>query len=129
LLVAIDYYTLLMETSPNLSLKDIFGKFEKRFGSSASDIAHQLNFQSTTQANGETLRQWADRVLLLAVRAFPTLTDVHPHAVTRLCFAAEDCDASLYALDGQPEIEEEAVDQMEYFQHTCKGCPPKPIAS
>jgi hypothetical protein len=60
----------LMDTSPNLGLKDIFGKFEKRFESSALDIAHQLNFQSVTQVNGGTLRQWADRILLLAVRAF-----------------------------------------------------------
>jgi hypothetical protein len=74
--VANDYYTLSMETSPNLGLKDIFWKFEKKFGSSSSNIAHQLNFQSATQANEETLRQWADRIFLLAVRAFPTLADV-----------------------------------------------------
>jgi hypothetical protein len=74
--VANDYYTLLIKTSPILGLKDIFGKFEKRFGSSASDIAHQLNFRSTTKVNGKTLRQWADRILLLAVRALPTLADV-----------------------------------------------------
>jgi hypothetical protein len=32
---ASDYHTPLRETSPNLSLKDIYGKFEKRFGYSA----------------------------------------------------------------------------------------------
>jgi hypothetical protein len=32
---ASDYHTPLRETSPNLSLKDIFGKFEMRFGYSA----------------------------------------------------------------------------------------------
>jgi hypothetical protein len=33
--VASNYYTLLIDASPNLGLKDIFGKFEKRLGSSA----------------------------------------------------------------------------------------------
>jgi hypothetical protein len=33
--VASDYYTLLIGTLLNFGLKDIFGKFEKRFGSSA----------------------------------------------------------------------------------------------
>jgi hypothetical protein len=75
-----------MENSTNLGPKDIFVKFEKRFGSLASDIVHQLNFQSANQANGETLGQWADLILLLAVRAFPTLADVHSQAVTQRIF-------------------------------------------
>jgi hypothetical protein len=48
--------------------------------------------------------------------------------VTRLCFGAEDSDTGLYALDRQPKTVEEAVDRIEYFQHTHQNCPPKPIA-
>jgi hypothetical protein len=54
---ASEYYTFLLETSPDLSLNDILARFEKRFGSSAPDITHQLNFQSAVQFSGETLRQ------------------------------------------------------------------------
>jgi hypothetical protein len=84
--IASAYYTLLMVPSPNPSLKKIFGMFKKRFGSSVTGIAHQLNFQSFSRSNGETLRQWVDRILL----AFPTLADVHPQTIKQLCFGAED---------------------------------------
>ena len=43
-------------------------KFEKRFGSSAPDLTHQLNFQLAVQGSRESLHQWSDRVLTLATR-------------------------------------------------------------
>lgn len=43
---ASEYYTLLLETSPDVRFADILRKFDKCFGSSAPDLAHQLNFQS-----------------------------------------------------------------------------------
>jgi hypothetical protein len=112
---ASEYYTLLLETSPDLRPNDILARFEKRFGLSAPDITHQLNFQSATQFNGETLRQWADRIFTFTTRAFPNLADVHPQAVTQLCYGAENLDAGLYALDGHPKTVEEAVDRMQYY--------------
>lgn len=39
-----EYYTLLLETSPDLRFADILRNFDKRFGSVAPDLAHQLNF-------------------------------------------------------------------------------------
>jgi hypothetical protein len=50
---------------------------------------------------------------------------VHPQAVTRLCYGAEDGDAGLYALDGHPKTVEEAVDRMQYYQHSRQGRPSK----
>jgi hypothetical protein len=88
--IASDYYTLLMDTDPYLAFADILRRFHNRFGSSAPDFTHQVNFQSTSQDAGESLRQWADRVLTLATRAFPDTPDVHTHAIPRLCFGAED---------------------------------------
>jgi hypothetical protein len=78
-------------------------------------------------------QQWTDdeqydHILLLTVRAFTTLADVHPQAVTLLCFGAEDRKSGLYALDGQSKNVEEAVDRMERFQHTRRNSTPKPIA-
>ena len=57
---AIEYYTLMLETTPCLRFSEILRKFDKRFGSSAPDLTHQLNFQSATQNSGESLRQWSD---------------------------------------------------------------------
>ena len=124
--MASKYYTLLLETDPGVHLGPILRKFEKRFGSSAPDLTHQLNFQSAVQGSGESLRQWSDRVLTLATRAFPQLPDVHAQAIPRLCYEAEDKDAGMYALEGQPKTVEEAVDRMQFFKHWRQGRPLKP---
>ena len=46
-------------------------------------------------------------------------------AIPRLCYGAEDKDAGMYSLDGQPKMVEEAVDRMQFLQHSRQGCPPK----
>ena len=76
----------------------------------------------------ESLRQWSDRVLTLATRAFPQLPNMHAQAILRLCHGAEDKDAGMYAPNGQPKTVEEAVDLMHFFQHSRQGLPPKPNA-
>lgn len=40
------------------------------------DFAHQLNFQSAVLKIKASLRQWSDRVLIVAIRAFTQLPDV-----------------------------------------------------
>jgi hypothetical protein len=117
---------LLLDIDPNLTLAYILRRFNKRFGSSAPELTHQLNFQSASQNAGESLRQWADRVLTLATQAFPAAPDIHTHAIPRLCYGAEDRDAGLYALDGQPGTVEQAVDRMQYYQHSCQTKSSKP---
>lgn len=71
-----------------------------------------MNFQSATQHSRESLHQRDDRILTLATYAFPGVPDIHVFAIPRLCFGAEDQDAGLHALDGQPKTVEEAVDRM-----------------
>ena len=78
------------------------------------------------QGSGKSLCQWSDRVLTLATRAFPQLMDVHAQAIPGLCYRAEDKDAEMYALEGQPKTVEEAVDRMQFFQHSRQGRLPKP---
>ena len=124
--MASEYYTLLLETDPGVCLGAILKKFDKCFGSSAPDLTHQLNFQSAVQCSGESLRQWSDRVPTLATRAFPQLPDLHAQAIPKLCYGAQDKDAGMYALDGQSKTVEEAVDCMQFFQHSRQGHPPKP---
>ena len=59
-------------------------------------------------------------------RAFPQLPDLHAQAIPRLCYVAEDKDAGMYSLDGQPKTVEEVLDRMQFFQHSRQGRPPKP---
>lgn len=125
---ASDYYTLLLEVCPRPRFEDILRKFDKRFGTSAPNLTHQLNFQSASQNSDESLREWADRVLVLATRAFPQLPDIHTQAIPRLCFGAEDVDAGLYALDGNPKTVEEALDRMQFYQHSRRRRPSQHVA-
>ena len=57
-------------------------------------------------------------MLTLATRAFCQLPNVHVQAIPRLCYGANDKDTGMYALDGQPKTVEEAVDHMQYYQHS-----------
>lgn len=109
-----EYYTLLLEVCPRLRFRDILKKFDKRFCTSAPDLTHQLNFHSASQNSYESQRESADRVLLLATRAFPQLPDIHTHAIPRLCYGAENVDAGLYALNGNPKTVEEALDRCSF---------------
>jgi hypothetical protein len=64
--IANDSYTLLMNTDAYLAFPDILTQFQKHLMSSVPDFTHQVNFQSASQDAGESLRQWADRLLTLA---------------------------------------------------------------
>jgi hypothetical protein len=44
----------------------------------------------------------------------------------RLCYRAEDRDAGLYALDSQSRTVEQAVDRMQYYQHSRQTQSSKP---
>ena len=95
--------------SPGVHLGAILRKFEKRFWlfSAGPDPPVELLVGGA--------RQWG--VPPPVVRpAFSQLPDVH--AQTRLCYGSWDKDARMYALDCQPKTVEEAVGQMQFFQHS-----------
>jgi hypothetical protein len=117
---------LLLDTDPHIAFAEILQRFHKSVGSSAPDLAHQLNCQSASQNAGESLRQWADRMLTLATQAFLAAPDVSTHAIPRLCHGAEDHYAGIYALDSQPWTVEQVVDRMQYFQHSRQTKSSKP---
>lgn len=60
----------------------------------------------------------------MATRAFPQLPDVHTQAIPRLCYGAEDREAGLYPLDGQPKTVDEAVENNNgNFRRECPAIP------
>lgn len=85
-------------------------------------MTHQFNFQTALQ-NSDDLREWTSTVLTLADRAFPQLPDIHNKAISRLCYVADDVDAGLHVLDGNPKTMETALDQMQYYQHSRRSKP------
>ena len=62
-------------------------RLEKRFGVKLLAGTAQARFQQATQASGEWLEDWADRVLTLTTKAFKTLPEHYfsKQAVVRFC--------------------------------------------
>ena len=77
----------------------------------------QLN--NARQNAEETLEDWADNVLSLAIRAFRDLPEEHMYqqAVLRLCQGVSDKDAGSAASNIRPRSIEEAVDKIRWYQH------------
>ena len=61
----------------------IASRFYKRFGEGTFQAASQVEFSSMTQETDESLKQWADRVIEIAHRAFG--------ARVRLCLSMSQC--------------------------------------
>ncbi len=71
----------------------------------------------------ESLVEWADRVVSLAFKAFPGLTDdalVYRQAIMRFCQGCLDKRAGHYAINQRPSTMEDALDKVRWFQHTEK---------
>ena len=96
--------------------------------SSTPDIAHQLNLQSATQSSSETLKEWAENMLTLATRAFPTIPYVYPQALLQLIIELRTMLQvfMLWRSRPKPSPKTASVDQMLHFQHSRRSCPSKP---
>ncbi|KAH3693951.1 hypothetical protein DPMN_081390 [Dreissena polymorpha] len=57
------------------SFSEIMRKMEGRFGAKELPETRRVKFQQATQNSGESLEDWADRVLTLAIPAFRNLPE------------------------------------------------------
>ena len=65
-----DFYVLLSNMNEELSYKHLMSEFGKRFKRDELPETLQARFQNECQDEGETLRDWADRILTLAAKAY-----------------------------------------------------------
>ena len=116
--MASEYYTVLLETDPGVCLGAILKKFDKRFGSwTAPDLTHQLTSSRRCRTVGSPctsgLTGYSSRL------PGPSLSSLT--SIPWLCYMGEDRDAGMYALDGQPKTEDEAVDRMQFSSIRDRG--------
>jgi len=97
-------------------------KFEKRFGYQDLPETLQMQFLGARQKSGESVEDWADRILSLATKAFRDLPDEHMYqqAILRLCQGCIDKEAGKNAATSRPRSIEDAVDQIKWHQHTVR---------
>ena len=94
-------------------------KLELRFGSRELAETAQVRFQQSSQKQGESLDDWADRVMTLATKAFRDLPEYYSNrqAVTKFCEGLLDKEASLAVLMKKPSDIETAMDSIRWYQH------------
>lgn len=116
---ASEFYALLVERNRDMAYPDLVRKLEKRFGFKELPETSLVQFNSARQSSEESLEDWADRVLTLAMKAFRNLPERHMYqqAIMRLCQGAADKDAGSYASNIRPSSMEEAVDKMRWFHY------------
>ena len=115
---AADFYVLLCNMNEDLSYKHLISEFGKRFKREELPETLQARFQNECQDECESLRDWADRILTLAAKAYKDLHEawVRRHAMMRFCMGCLDLEAGQHACIQQPKAFEEAMDKMEWFQ-------------
>ena len=72
---AADSYVLLCNMNEDLSYKHLISEFGKRFKREELPETLQARFQNECQDKSETLRDWADRILTLAAKAYKDLPE------------------------------------------------------
>ena len=115
---AADFNVLLCNMNGDLSYKHLMSEFGKRFKREELPETLQARFQNECQDEGETLRDWADRILTLAAKAYKDLPEawIRRHAIIRICMGCLDLEAGQHACTQQPKSFVEAMDKMERFQ-------------
>ena len=86
-----------MERNEHLTYRRLMCRLEKRFGIKELAETAQARFRQATQASGESLEDWADRILTLATKAFKMLPEHYSskQAVIRFCEGLLDREAGL----------------------------------
>ncbi len=101
------------------SFFEIMRKMEARFGAKELSETARVKFQQATQNAGESLEDWADRVLTLAIPAFRKLPEKHSmqEAISKFCQGCVDKAAGKHACFGRPHSMQKAIDLVRHHQY------------
>ena len=116
---AADHLALLLEKYPNISYSYLTQRLGKRFGDKDLPETSYLRLQNAVQKEGESLEEWADRVVALAMKAFPHLPEafVDSQATLQVCQGLADAGVGEQVCNLRPRSVEEALDQIKWHQH------------
>ena len=128
---AADFYVLLNNMNEDLTYKHLMSEFGKRFKREELPETLQARFQNECQEEGEALRDWADRILTLAAKAYKDLSEarIRRHAIIRFCMGCLDREAGQHACIQQPKTFDEAMDKIEWFRCITKTTKSKSVPS
>ncbi|PJE77594.1 hypothetical protein CI610_03479 [invertebrate metagenome] len=113
-----DFYHLLTEMNSSMSYRKLIAEFDKRFQASELQETLQAKFQMANQDLDETLHDWADRVLGLAVKAYKDLPEswIRKHAIMRFCLGCKEREAGKHACMQKHKTLEDAIEEIEWYR-------------
>ncbi len=119
---ASEFYSRLIERDQDLDYFEILDRMGRRFQLKELPETAQMYFSLAAQNPKESLVEWADRVVSLAMTAFPDMSDVqiYRQAILRFCQGCLDKRAGHYAINQRPMTMDDALDKVRWFQHTDK---------
>ena len=114
------YTAMILEREPYITYSVLAEKLEKRFTKRELPEVSQMHFTYARQAPDESIVRWADRLMSLALQAFPDLPEsyVQKQVVMRFCQGSSDKDAGQHALNSRPQTIEQAIEEFKWFQHS-----------
>ncbi len=106
-----------------MAYRQLLHKMEERFGAKQLPQAAQAQFEHATQNKGETMEDWADRVLTMATKAFTELPERYSNqqAISRFCQGLQDSMAGHHVCMQKPPTIEGAMNEVRLYQHTRKA--------
>jgi hypothetical protein len=115
---AAEYYAVITQRKGHMSYKRLMRKLEERFGEQELPTTAQTRFQLATQSTGETLEEWADRIMTLGNRAFATLPEKYAteQMVNRFCQGLSDRDAGHHVCMKEPHTIQSAIQMVRKYQ-------------
>lgn len=115
---ASDFYASTIQRHDGIGFNDLLEKLEKRFGGLIMPDTAQDQLSTSSQKVGETIEDWADRVMQLALRAYPDLPEhfMQRQAMKRICHGCSDKDAGQYVANLNLESVELVIDKIKSYK-------------
>jgi hypothetical protein len=116
---ASDYYTAMMDRHEDMPYHTMMSRLEGRYGSRELAETATAKFYVAVQNKGETLHDWADRLMILSTAAFAEVPETYANkqTVTRFCQGLLDKAAGLHIIMQRPDSIQEALTAVEWYQH------------
>ena len=115
---ALDFFTVSIDVE-RYSFRKIMKKLEKRFGVQELKETSKVKFDQAQQGPEESLEDWADRVMTLAIPAFVDFSDEYRsrEAITKFCQGCSDKSAAKHACFERPATMEEALNLVKHHKY------------
>ena len=106
-----NYFNFVVNREPNIPFWVLIQLLEEHFA--------VAEFERSEQLFDESCSEWADRVLQLAIHAYPDRSRrfIHSEAIDKFCDGAYDFKAGEYAADSQPQTLNEALYFVRLYKH------------